>query len=287
MGASPVTLPPSDSPLDALSGAFKNFDQLVSAFSQSQRQLQVSFAPDAGLPTNAMLPHELNGSEGICAPLDYTLSCLSTDTRLPLKTMIGIPIAFNIGDFTGSQRTICTIVTGARQLASDGGFVLNEYTCEDGLSILRHRTTWRIFRNASVIDITQTVLKEHINGNSVLASAFALETGGLTATYPLREFTMQAGESDTAFLTRLWRREGICWYFSHALNDNWPVHTLRLVDSVHAWRDNPAGIVRYNRADATEKDDTINVWQAHRTLTSGGKIAAAFDYRAGRAVESE
>lgn len=285
MGPSPLTLIPSGNPLDALSGAFKNFDQLVSAFSQSQRHLQVSFAPDAGLPANAMLPHELNGTEGICTPLNYTLRCLSTDTRLPLKTMIGVPVAFSISDFTGSQRTICTIVTGARQLASDGGFVLNEYTCEDGLSILRHRSTWRIFRNASVTDITQTILKGHINGNSVLASAFALETSGLTATYPAREFTMQAGESDTAFLTRLWRREGICWYFSHTLNENTPVHTLRLVDSAHVWQDNPAGTVRYHRADATEKDDTITVWQAHRTLTPGGEIAAAFDYRTGRADE--
>ncbi|WP_176058496.1 type VI secretion system Vgr family protein [Paraburkholderia sp. BCC1876] len=285
MAASPLALVPFGNPLEALSGAFRNFDQLVSSFTQSQRQLQVSFSPDAGLPTNAMLPHQLTGNEGICAPLDYTLSCLSTDTRLPLKTLIGVPVAFRIGDFTGSERVICAIVTGARQLASDGGFVLNEYTCEDGLSILRHRTTWRVFRNSSVIDITQEIFEEHLGRNSVLASAFTFDIGGLKSTYPTREFTMQSGESDLAFLSRLWRREGICWYFSHAVNDGWPVHKLHLVDSPTAWQDNPSGTVRFHRADATEKDDTINVWQAFRALAPGAAIAAAFDFRTGRADE--
>lgn len=282
MSASPLSLVPSGQLMDTLSGAFKNFDQLVSAFSQSQRQLQASFAPDLGLPANAILPYQLTGSEGICAPLEYTLSCLSTDMRLPLKTMIGVPAAFTVGDFTGSQRTICAIVTGARQLASDGGFVLNELTCEDGLSILRHRITWRVFRTASVIDIAQTILGEHLAQNSVLASAFTFDTSGLSATYPSREFTMQAGESDLAFLTRLWRREGICWYFSHAMKDQWPVHTLHLVDNVHAWQDNPAGTVRFHRADATEKDDTVTVWQADRMLATGSVVAAAYDFRTGR-----
>lgn len=55
MSASPLSLVPSGQLMDTLSGAFKNFDQLVSAFSQSQRQLQVSFAPDLGLPANAIL----------------------------------------------------------------------------------------------------------------------------------------------------------------------------------------------------------------------------------------
>jgi type VI secretion system VgrG family protein len=275
----------SENPLSSLSGAFKNFDQLLSVFSQSQRLLKVQFAPDAGLPSNAMLPHQLQGSEGICESLNYTLSCLSTDARLPLKTLIGVPVAFSIGDVGGSNRTVCAIVTGARQLASDGGFVLNEYSCEDGLSILRHRTTWRVFRNASIVDITTTILQEHIGANSVLASAFAYDTGDLTATYPQREFTMQAGESDAAFLSRLWRREGICWYYSHALKDGWPLHTLHLVDNVHSWKSNAAGTVRFHRADATEKDDTVITWQAHRTLVPGSVLAASYDYSTARADE--
>ncbi|WP_165848032.1 type VI secretion system Vgr family protein [Paraburkholderia lacunae] len=268
-----------------MSAAFKNFDQLWSIFSQSQRQLQVQLAPDAGISGNAILPHELTGSEGICEPLHYTPRWLSTDIRLPLKALNGVPIAFQIGDFTGAHRTISAIVTSAHQLASDGGFVLNEFVCQDALSILAHRTTWRVFRDKSVVDISLEILSGHLQGNGVLGGAFAFDTKGLMATYPARAFTMQAGESDAAFLMRHWRFEGICWYFSHEVKDGWPVHTLHLVDNVHAWQDNPAGTVRFHRADATEKDDTITSFQAHRYLMPGAVLAASPDYRTGRIQE--
>ena len=124
---------------------FENFDTLWSIFSQSQRQLQVQLAPDTGLSGNVILPHELVGSEGICEPLHYTLCWLSTDVHLPLKAFNDVPIAFRIGDFTGARRTISAIVASAHQLASNGGFVLNEFVCRDALTILEHRTTWRVY----------------------------------------------------------------------------------------------------------------------------------------------
>ncbi|WDD96533.1 type VI secretion system tip protein VgrG [Burkholderia sp. FERM BP-3421] len=269
----------SSNPLEGLSSMFANFDQLWSIFSQSQRQLQVQLAPSAGLPGNVILPHELVGSEGICEPLHYTLRWLSTDVRLPLKAFNGVPIAFRVGDFTGARRTVSAIVTSAHQLASDGGFVLNEFVCRDALTILEHRTTWRVYRAVSIIDITRDILSAHRDGNGVLGNAFEFDMTGLTSTYPVRAFTMQAGESDAAFLMRHWRFEGICWYFTHDIKDGWPVHTLHLVDNVHAWRDNPAGTVRFHRADATERDDTITSFQAHRHLMPGAVFSASPDYR--------
>ncbi len=281
------SLTPASNPLAGLSDAFQQFDQLLSKFTQSQRLLKTQFAPDAGLPANALLPYRLTGSEGICEPLHYRLQCLSTDIRLPLKAVTGVPVAFQITDFTGSSRTICAIVTGVDQLASDGGFVLSELTCEDGLSILRERVTWRVFPSKSVVDITNDILTAHIQGNSVLAGAFRLDTGSLQESYPKRAFTMQAGESDAAFLMRLWRQEGISWYFSHSINDGWPVHTLHLVDNPHSWKDNPAGTVRFHRADATEKDDTVTSFRAHRSVTSGGVLGGSSDYRTGRVQQVE
>ncbi|NIF91597.1 type VI secretion system Vgr family protein [Burkholderia sp. Cy-637] len=276
---------PSSNPLGGLSSAFKNFDQLWSIFSQSQRQLQVQLAPDAGLSGNALLPHELSGSEGICESLHYRLRWLSTDIRLPLKALNGVPIAFQIGDAAGSRRTISAIVTSAHQLASDGGFVLNEFVCEDALSILKHRTTWRVYRDMSIVDITSEILSGHIHENRVLGAAFSFELKGLAATYPARAFTMQAGESDTAFLMRHWRLEGISWYFTHDVKDGWPVHTLHLVDNVQAWTDNPAGTVPFHHANATEAGDAVTLFQAHRYLMPDAVLGASSDYRTGRVQE--
>ena len=197
---------------------------------------------------------------------------------MPLKAFIGAPVAFQIGDIAGIEQTICAIVCEARQLAADGGFVLYEFVCTDALSLLDRRVTWRVFRDASVADISHTIIQEHTTGNQVIGAAFRLDTSAL-GTYPSRGFTMQAKESDLAFMTRLWRREGISWYFTHQIENGAPIHTLHLVDKADAWKANRAGLVRFNRADATEPNDTIFAWEAYRELAPGAVYAASHDYQ--------
>ncbi|VWC92778.1 phage-like baseplate assembly protein [Burkholderia lata] len=263
-----------------VSAQFPNFERLLSGFTQSRRLLQVTFTHSMGLPDDAVLPHQLIASEGVCEPLRFTLQALSSDVSMPLKAFIGAPVAFQVGDIAGAERTICAIVCEARQLAADGGFVLYEFVCTDALSLLDRRVTWRVFRDASVVDISHTIIQEHTTGNQIIGAAFRLDTSALGA-YPSRGFTMQAKESDFAFMTRMWRREGISWYFTHAIENGEPIHTLHLVDNADAWRANPAGLVRFNRADATEPNDTIFAWEAYRELAPGGVVAASHDYQTG------
>ena len=230
------------------------------------------------LPGDAVLAHQLTAREGVCEPIRLTLQALSSDISMPLKAFIGAPVAFQIGDIAGIEQTICAIVCEARQLAADGGFVLYEFVCTDALSLLDRRVTWRVFRDASVADISHTIIQEHTTGNQVIGAAFRLDTSAL-GTYPSRGFTMQAKESDLAFMTRLWRREGISWYFTHQIENGAPIHTLHLVDKADAWKANRAGLVRFNRADATEPNDTIFAWEAYRELAPGAVYAASHDYQ--------
>jgi len=265
-----------------VSSLLTNIADSLLKFSQERRILRVKFAPNAGFSADAFLPHQLTGSEGICEAMDYRLRCLTTDIGVPLKSLIGVPLAMSIENDQGGQRDICGIITGASELAADGGFTLLELHIEDALSILRHRSTWRIFRNQSIRDVTETILTEHLHRNSVLARSFQFSTDGLKETYAAREFRMQAGESDFNFLTRIWRREGICWYFSHAIDGDSPVHTLHFADSPNAWKDNPAGSIRFHRADATERTDTITAFESHRQFVPGAYQAASYDYKATR-----
>lgn len=265
-----------------MSSLLTNIANPLLQFSQERRILRVRFASNAGFSADAFLPHQLAGSEGICEAMDYRLRCLTTDIGVPLKSLIGVPLSMSIENDQGGQRNICGIITGASELAADGGFTLLELHIEDALSILRHRSTWRVFRNQSIRDVTETILAEHLHRNSVLARSFQFSTDGLKETYPAREFRMQAGESDFNFLTRIWRRDGICWYFSHAVDGDSPVHTLHFADSPDTWKDNPAGSVRFHRADATERTDTITSFEAHRQFVPGAYQAASYDYKATR-----
>jgi len=67
----------------------------------------------------------------------------------------------------------------------------------------------RIFQGLSLIDIVKQVLKEH----GFEADDAAWRTTGRT--YPLREYVVQYGESDLAFISRLLEHDGIFYHFEH------------------------------------------------------------------------
>lgn len=85
------------------------------------------------------------------------------------------------------------------------------------------RQNFRIFQQQDIKKISATLLNE--NGVTEWTSSF--NTG-----HPAREFCVQYGESDLAFLSRLWAEEGI--YFFDKLAPDGPTHTLTLCDDVAA-----------------------------------------------------
>lgn len=60
-------------------------------FKQADRLLTLAFMPGSGIDDNILLPHELTGHESISAGFTFTLTCLSSDAFLELKTFIGTP----------------------------------------------------------------------------------------------------------------------------------------------------------------------------------------------------
>ncbi|MYN04820.1 type VI secretion system tip protein VgrG [Pseudoduganella sp. DS3] len=260
---------------------------LISGLIQNRRILQLhtpASAPDA---VKRLVPLQVAGQEAVCGGFQYRLQCLSNDDQLPLKKLQGLPLAFAIGDDSGEARPVCGIVSRAECVLSDGALTVYELVLRDALSLLAQRSTWRVFRDASVLDISNQILSEHIQQNQVLGAAFQFSLSGASKSYPPRSFTLQAGESDADFLTRLWRQEGIAWHFDHKLDDGRPLHRLCLIDSTEAYPDNPAGTVRFHRADATEQRDTVVAWQAWREQAPGEARRSSFDYKSVNTTEAQ
>ena len=262
------------------------FDAL-SLLTQTQRHLQKQFADSAPALAHQLVPYQTEGEEHVCGGVRYRIQCLSRHSNVALKDLQGLPMAITIKDDQGGQRVICGIVCQPEQLACDGSATLVQLELRDALSLLSLRKTQRVFKNLNVIQITTQVLSEHVRENPVLAAAFRFSTRDLHKIYPPRAFNMQAAESDTDFLTRLWRQEGIAWHFRFSLDDDVPTHTLVLGDHYSAYQANPAGTVRYHRADATEAKDTVVAWQSWRKLSPGGSRRSQFDYKAVHTQEAD
>ncbi len=99
------------------------------------------------------------------------------------------------------------------------------------LALLGQTVDSRIFQELSVPEIVKKVLDEwsvvHAFGGKRQGGP-----GGLSVSYPKREYCVQYRETDLAFVSRLLEAEGIGWLFDHADGE----HTLVLVDEPGAFQ---------------------------------------------------
>lgn len=271
--ASTATAAAAASPLGQ---ALTNFLKL----SQSSRILKLHVPDTAPIAAQSLVPYQIEGEENLCGGVRYRLQCLGTEHSMPLKALQGLPVAFTIRTDLGSDRVVCGIVARCESILSDNAANVFELEIRDALYFLGLTRSWNTYSECSVIDITEAIFDRHTKANDVLGVTWKLSTAGLRREYPKRAFTLQAGESDASFMERLWRQEAIAWYYAFSLEGDTPVLTLILADNPDAYADNPAGIVRFHRANATEARDTVTAWHAWRRQSVGSTAYASFDYKA-------
>jgi type VI secretion system secreted protein VgrG len=244
------------------------------------RPLRLRLDHPTGLLEDVLLPQRVYGSEAICGSIEYRVMCVSLDAHLPLKELIALPAAVDIVTDTGDLRTVCGIVTEASAGDSDGGLASYQLLIQDALAVMEKRTNTRVFRNMNEVDIVCTLLDEWRRTNAIIAACFEYEMDEIfkLEAYPRREFTMQYNESDAAFIRRLLKRRGICWYFAPVAKDN-PSHKLVLFNQIDSLHQNAAAAVRFHRDAATEERDAITAWTATRKLTPVKTTRHSWDYK--------
>ena len=61
----------------------------ASLFGQGLRLLKLRFPESSRIAEEALLPHRVSGEEGLSRNYRYVLECLSPDSHLELKTLLG------------------------------------------------------------------------------------------------------------------------------------------------------------------------------------------------------
>lgn len=258
-----------------------------SALSQSNRPIRVRLSHHRGLLDDVLQVKHLNGCETLCGGFEYRLFYVSTNASLPLKELIALPIELQFVTDRGQLRAICGIVAEVSAGQSDGGLGTYQLIMRDALALMERRINTRVFRNVNEIDITALLVREWHSANPILARTFDLDVSGITGSYAAREFRMQHNESDTAFLRRLWKQQGIAWFFRPGRSgksgdsDDF-CHTLALFDTPHMLSSNTSGTVRFHRDAGTEARDGVFNWSAARSLSVGSITRQSWDYRQGR-----
>ncbi|MBA4706850.1 type VI secretion system Vgr family protein [Aquitalea aquatica] len=247
----------------------------AAAFSQHQRLLTLQL--DGGqIAAEQLLPHTLDGSEGVSEAYRYQLSCLSPDGTIELKSLLGVAARLGVLDADGNEVVRCGVVSRAELLGSDGGFAKYGLTIEPPFALLRLRRTSRVFQDLSVPDIVKQILAEHQANNPVFAQVQTLEFH--TATASPRSYCLQYRESDFDFIVRLLHEEGYAWRFEHVDGEH-PQVKLVVFDDAFSLPPAASERVRFHRSDATEEEDGLTDWSTARQVVSGAVALASFDYQ--------
>lgn len=260
----------------------------ASAFDQRNRLISLDIGQDRQWD-GRLLPQSIDGQEAVSDGYRYTVDCLSPDTSLALRNLLGLSARLAIRNQDGNQVVRGGVISQAQVIGSDGGFTRYRLVVEPPFALLRYRSTSRVFQDLSVPDIVKQVVAEHQAHNPVFARLQTL-TFQLSGLHAPRSYTLQYRESDYDFLRRLMHEEGLAWRFEHIDDGDQSLQSqLTVFDDPYSLPQSSQQRVRFHRSDATEAEDGLTDWQTQRRLGSNQVSLASYDYKTvqtGQGMES-
>ncbi|MEE2732108.1 MAG: type VI secretion system tip protein TssI/VgrG [Pseudomonadota bacterium] len=219
------------------------------SISQDNRLLSIT----ASFVSKDAIAVELQGTETISQPFDLSVTILSKNHALGSSDVIGqkCSITLNHKD-TKTPRYFHGRVNGFSLGELDGDYRRYNLRLVPGFWFATQSQQHRIFEEKTAKDIILDVLGEY--------GAFCKFSDKTSATYLVREYCVQYGESDFDFVSRLMEEEGIFYYFTHEENE----HTMVLCDSTSGYVDCADKDVKLNVGSDMDLKASILSW--HREM---------------------
>lgn len=254
---------------------------LLTALAAAPRQFDRLLQLHTGLGRDVLVAESLHGVESVDdGGYRLQLDALSVDAHLPLDELLGQPVLLELltAESASQRRPFHGHVTACERVGSNGGIARYRLVIEPWLAFLRERVDSYVFHDMSVLEIAEDLFADYARAGA-LAPAWRWELSDRSV-YRTRSLTTQYHESDFHFLQRLLAEEGIAYWFEHTgdtAGETLGSHTLVLGDHPEAFAD--AGSVRFHRADATERADSIQQWANTRRWQTASISRASWDYR--------
>ncbi|SFW15366.1 type VI secretion system tip protein VgrG [Pseudomonas sp. NFACC04-2] len=175
----------------------------------------------------ALYPDSLSGEERLNALGSHILNGINDGASLDLTTAVASHVTTTLHK-DALLRPLDGLVAEIRQLPADATAERYQLLLRPWLWWLSLASNNRVFQNLATSDIVATIFKAHG------FTDFQLKLSG---SYTPREYCVQYGETDLAFVSRLLEEDGIFWFFSHEDGK----HTLVLADSNDAFLPIPNG----------------------------------------------
>ncbi|AHF67261.1 type VI secretion system Vgr family protein [Pseudomonas cichorii] len=179
-----------------------------------------------GSALTELYPDSISGEESLNTMGQYFLHG-QADTALTLTSAIATHVTATLHN-DAMLRPMDALVAEIRQLPADATADRYQVLLRPWLWWLTLASNNRVFQNLSTSDIVTSIFTDH---------GFSDHKLSLTGSYTPREYCVQYGETDFAFVSRLLEEEGIFWFFTHEEGK----HTLVLADNNDAFPAIPNG----------------------------------------------
>ncbi|WP_175908711.1 MULTISPECIES: type VI secretion system Vgr family protein [Burkholderia] len=251
---------------------------LLGGWTQHERFLQLT----TPLGKDVLVAECLDGWEAIDGGgFRFQITALSDNPALPIARLVGGPVLVEwpTTDGGGQRRPFHAHVAAAELMGYNAGLARIRLVLEPWLAMLRQRVDSYNFNDASVIDISEQIFGYYTRGAVVPAWRWALAD---SERYLRRSLTVQAGESDFEFLSRLWAEEGLYYWFEHAGDAQAKTlggHTLVLADSNECFLPREPERVPFHQTGESDPAGGIRHFAPARRWRIGRVSRASWDYR--------
>ncbi|AGN81964.1 type VI secretion system Vgr family protein [Pseudomonas putida] len=209
----------------------------------SQSDLRFTFQPLVGRSEFEVVSFELD--EAISTPFQLQLELISFEDAVDFGQLLDKPVLFTLWRGERPLRYVHGLVSTFSQ--GETGFHRTRYHAlvEPVLARAGLRSNWRIFQQKTVSQILEIMLKRQG------VNAYQLKC---IDQHQVREFCVQAGETDLDFIARLAAEEGLVYRFEHTPKG----HTLIITDRLLALGQISQGVIKADDEDEGffEPDDT-------------------------------
>jgi type VI secretion system secreted protein VgrG len=222
---------------------------------------------ESGLGKDVLLLKRFAGVEAISEPFSVEMEVFATravkGTDLLEKPLC---VVFGHEDDVG-ERFIHGQVRSLTALGRDGEFHAYRLNIAPWLWFLSLYRDCRIFQGMTVTDIVEKVFSDR---------GYSDYRIDCNSSFGVREFTVQYGESDLAFVSRLLEEEGIFYFFEHEKEK----HTMVLADHRGALTASPIQPdVRYlNVRGSAIREATIHQLSVESAVHTGRSVLADFHF---------
>ena len=227
---------------------------------QSERWVTI----DTPLGVDVMVATEVEGVEAVSRLFEFNVSALSSRQTIKPADLLGKNVTISMARPGGVRRHVNGIVAGfAGGDVTRSGYRLFRLKVVPSFWVLGRTSDYKVFQDKTAVDIVTSILKEH-------AVPFEQK---LSAQYPRREYCVQFGETDLAFVERLLAEEGIFYYFKHAQGE----HKLVLGDAANAYADCVQTEAHY-RQGAEDATDGVYAMDFGASLTDNKWALRDYDF---------